>query len=55
MDDKRLVRKPLSLDEMSRGELDRELQNGVDSIMNGRTYSMKEVDDYFQEMIGEDP
>ena len=46
------ARRPLSLDEMSREELDRELQKGVDSIMNGRTHSMEEVDAIFQKEYG---
>ena len=48
------AQKSLSLDEMSREELDRELQKGVDSIMNGRTHSMEEVDEYFRELMKKD-
>ena len=48
------AQKSLSLDEMIREELDRELQKGVDSIMNGRTHSMEEVDEYFRELMKKD-
>jgi len=38
--------KPTSLYNLSREELDIELQKGIDSLSNGISYSADEVDDY---------
>ncbi len=40
----RLPRMPTAIGSMSREQLDAELQKGLDSMKNGRTYTEEEVD-----------
>lgn len=44
----KVVKKPLSLEEMTSEELNVELTKGLKSIVAGRTYSDTEVNDMFQ-------
>ncbi len=46
------VRKPVALGALSREELDRELQKGHDSVLAGRGYTEKEVDEIFEREFG---
>ncbi len=44
--------KPLSVGEMTREQLDAELQKGIDSINAGNAYSADEVDDILAKEFG---
>ncbi len=46
------ARKPLSLDEMTREQLNEELRKGYDSIQAGRLYSADEVDSILNKEYG---
>lgn len=41
--------KPVAIGNMSRAELDAQLQAGVDSLKTGKTYSVDEIDKEFAE------
>lgn len=41
------VNKPTALGSLTRAELDKELQKGIDSISTGKSYSADEVDQFF--------
>lgn len=43
------ARKPLCVDEMTREELDRELEKGIDDIKAGRVYTLEESEALFAE------
>ncbi|MBQ6551668.1 MAG: type II toxin-antitoxin system RelB/DinJ family antitoxin [Lachnospiraceae bacterium] len=38
------ARRPTAIGDMSKGELDRELQKGIDSLREEKDYTMEEVD-----------
>ena len=42
----------VSLASLLKEELDRELQKGIDSLKNDKTYSIDEVDAFFMEKYG---
>ncbi len=42
----------VSLASLSKEELDRELQKGIDSLKNDKTYSIDEVDAFFMKKYG---
>ena len=42
----------VSLAGMSKEELDKELQKGIDSLKNDKTYNIDEVDAFFMEKYG---
>lgn len=42
----------VSLTRLSREELDKELQKGIDSLKNDKSYSVDEVDAFFREKYG---
>ena len=44
--------KPLALGSLTRDELDKELQKGIDSISTGKQYSADEVDQFFAKEYG---
>lgn len=46
------TKRPTAIGGMTREELDRELQLGMDSIKAGRTYTLDEVDAIFAEKYG---
>ena len=41
------VNKPIALGSITRDELDKELQKGLDSLRSGKSYSADEVDQFF--------
>lgn len=41
------AKKPLALGNMSKEDLNLELQKGIDSLNDGKSYSSDEVDSYF--------
>ena len=41
------VNKPTALGNLTRDELDKELQKGLDSLRSGKSYSADEVDQFF--------
>lgn len=43
---------PISLGRLSKEELDAELQKGIDSLKNERSYTKEEVDAFFREKYG---
>lgn len=45
-------KKPTALDNLTRAELDSELQKGMDSLENGKAYSADEVDNIFAKKYG---
>lgn len=48
----RLPRRPAAVGAMTREELDAELQKGLDSMKNERTYTADEIDAMFAEEFG---
>jgi len=44
--------KPTTLGSLTRDELDRELQKGLDSLRSGKSYSADEVDQFFAKEYG---
>lgn len=46
------VNKPIALGSITRDELDRELQKGLDSLRSGKSYSADEVDLFFAKEYG---
>lgn len=44
--------KPTALGSLTRDELDKELQKGIDSISTGQQYSADEVDQFFAKEYG---
>lgn len=46
------VNKPIALGSISRDELDKELQKGLDSLRSGKSYSADEVDQFFAKEYG---
>lgn len=46
------MRKPVALGDLSREELDAEVQSGMDDIVAGRTRTVAEVDKYFADKYG---
>lgn len=44
--------KPTALGSLTRDELDKELQKGIDSISTGKQYSGSEVDQFFAKEYG---
>ena len=44
--------KPTALGGLTRAELDKELQKGIDSISTGKQYSADEVDQFFAKEYG---
>lgn len=46
------MRKPVALGDLSREELDAEVQRGMDGIAAGRTHTAAEVDKYFADKYG---
>ncbi|MFU0549708.1 type II toxin-antitoxin system RelB/DinJ family antitoxin [Gardnerella piotii] len=44
--------KPLALGSLTRDELDKELQNGIDSLSTGKSYSANDVDKLFEKEYG---
>ena len=46
------VRKPVALGSLSREQLDSELQKAHDSVLAGRGYTEKEVDEIFEREFG---
>ncbi|MDK7084663.1 type II toxin-antitoxin system RelB/DinJ family antitoxin [Gardnerella leopoldii] len=44
--------KPLALGNLTRAELDAELQKGIDSLSTGKQYSADEVDQFFAKEYG---
>lgn len=46
------VNKPIALGSITRDELDKELQKGLDSLRSGKSYSADEVDLFFAEEYG---
>ena len=46
------VNTPTALGSLTRDELDRELQKGIDSISTGKSYSADEVDQFFAKEYG---
>lgn len=45
-------RKPVAIGGLSRAELDRELQKGIDSMESGKGYTVAEIDAMFAEEFG---
>lgn len=43
---------PVSIDGMSREQLSAVLQNGVDSMKNGKSYTVAEIDEEFAQEFG---
>ena len=41
------AKKPLAIGNMSKEDLNLELQKGIDSLNDGKSYSVNEVDSYF--------
>ena len=48
----RLPRRPAAIGGLSREQLDAELQKGIDSMKNGRTYTEEEVEAMLAEEFG---
>lgn len=46
------VNKPTALGNLTRDELDKELQKGLDSLRSGKSYSADEVDLFFAKEYG---
>ena len=46
------VNKPVALGSITRDELDKELQKGLDSLRSGKSYSADEVDQFFAKEYG---
>ena len=46
------AKKPLALGNMSKEDLNLELQKGIDSLNDGKSYSSDEVDNYFSKEYG---
>lgn len=46
------AKKPLALGNMSKEDLNLELQKGIDSLNDGKSYSADEVDSYFSKEYG---
>ena len=46
------VNKPTALGNLTRDELDKELQKGLDSLRSGKSYSADEVDQFFAKEYG---
>lgn len=46
------VNKPIALGSITRDELDKELQKGLDSLRSGKSYSADEVDLFFAKEYG---
>ena len=46
------VNTPTALGSLTRAELDKELQKGIDSISTGKQYSADEVDQFFAKEYG---
>lgn len=46
------VNKPIALGSITRDELDKELQKGLDSLKSGKSYSADEVDLFFAKEYG---
>jgi len=46
------AKKPLALGNMSKEDLNLELQKGIDSLNDGKSYSSDEVDSYFSKEYG---
>ncbi len=46
------VNKPTALGSITRDELDKELQKGLDSLRSGKSYSADEVDQFFAKEYG---
>lgn len=46
------VNKPIALGSITRDELDKELQKGLDSLRSGKSYSADEVDLFFEKEYG---
>lgn len=46
------VNKPIALGSITRDELDKELQKGLDSLRSGKSYSVDEVDLFFAKEYG---
>lgn len=46
------VNTPTALGSLTRDELDKELQKGIDSISTGKSYSADEVDQFFAKKYG---
>lgn len=46
------VNKPIALGSLTRDELDKELQKGLDSLTSGKSYSADEVDQFFAKKYG---
>lgn len=46
------VNTPTALGSLTRDELDKELQKGIDSISTGKSYSADEVDQFFAKEYG---
>ena len=46
------VNKPIALGSLTRDELDKELQKGLDSLRSGKSYSADEVDLFFAKEYG---
>ena len=46
------VNKPIALGCITRDELDKELQKGLDSLRSGKSYSADEVDQFFAKEYG---
>lgn len=46
------VNKPIALGSITRDELDKELQKGLDSLRSGKSYSAEEVDLFFAKEYG---
>ena len=46
------VNKPIALGSITRDELDKELQKGLDSLRSGKSYSADEVDQFFAKEYG---
>ena len=46
------AKKPLALGNMSKEDLNLELQKGIDSLNDGKSYSVDEVDSYFSKEYG---
>jgi hypothetical protein len=44
--------KPLAIGDMSRTKLDEELKKGMESLENGKTYSIDEVDEELHREFG---
>lgn len=44
--------KPTALGSLTRDELDKELQKGIDSLSTGKQYSASEVDQFFAKEYG---